>query len=37
MLDAVRIHPSVDGGVKPAAPGFAGGALVAAARRTRCG
>jgi S-(hydroxymethyl)glutathione synthase len=27
MSDAVRIHPSVDGGVKPAAPGFAGGTL----------
>ena len=27
MSDAVRIHPSVDGGVKPAAPGFSGGTL----------
>lgn len=24
----VKIHPSVDGGVKPAAPGFAGGTLL---------
>ena len=27
MSDAIRIHPSVDGGVKPAAPGFSGGTL----------
>ena len=27
MSDAIRIHPSVDGGVKPAAPGFSGGSL----------
>jgi S-(hydroxymethyl)glutathione synthase len=27
MSDAIRIHPSVDGGVKPAAPDFAGGTL----------
>ena len=27
MSDTVRIHPSVDGGLKPAAPGFAGGTL----------
>jgi S-(hydroxymethyl)glutathione synthase len=27
MSDAIRIHPSVDGGVKPAAPGFSGGIL----------
>lgn len=27
MSDTVRIHPSVDDGVKPAAPGFSGGTL----------
>ena len=27
MSDSIHIHPSVDGGVRPAAPGFAGGTL----------
>jgi len=28
MASEIRIHPSVDNGIKPAAPGFAGGTLV---------
>ena len=28
MPSAIRIHPSVDNGIKPDAPGFAGGTLV---------
>jgi S-(hydroxymethyl)glutathione synthase len=28
MASAIHIHPSVDNGIKPAAPGFAGGTLV---------
>lgn len=28
MSDSVKIHPSVDGGIKPAASGFSGGTLV---------
>ena len=28
MASAIHIHPSVDNGIKPAAPGFAGGMLV---------
>ena len=28
MSSAIGIHPSVDNGIKPAAPGFAGGTLV---------
>ena len=28
MTSAIGIHPSVDNGIKPAAPGFAGGTLV---------
>jgi S-(hydroxymethyl)glutathione synthase len=28
MSDTVKIHPSVDSGLKPASPGFAGGTLV---------
>ncbi len=28
MASEIRIHPSVDNGIKPAAPGFSGGTLV---------
>jgi S-(hydroxymethyl)glutathione synthase len=28
MSDTIKIHPYVDGGVKPAAPGFSGGVLT---------
>jgi S-(hydroxymethyl)glutathione synthase len=30
MSDAVRIHPKIDGGLRPAAPDFAGGKLTCA-------
>ena len=32
---AVKIHPSVDNGVKPGTKGFRGGKLIASARALR--
>jgi hypothetical protein len=35
MGNAFTIHPSIEAGSKPAAPGFAGGKLTASAPPTR--